>query len=220
MKNTIRFLIVVFFSFFYCHSSLAGHKKFVWQWNQTNKAMPEYVKDSVNNYFMKQNRNGYAFTIWGTGVSADKKNIDGVYQFRLFVTHQPMHLMIIYQESIYIIESLTVPGIIAEMCRFIEKTKPDRHFCQNIYNVFYATLFDEYEACKIEDGKYIPIYFNNEIEKQQHIKTLSRTDLILNLSAKMLENNSVVSDFPYYILTQNLNEEECILLLGIIKNGG
>lgn len=93
-------------------------------------------------------------------------------------------------------------------------------FCQNIYNVFYATLFDEYEACKIEDGKYIPIYFNNEIEKQQHIKTLSRTDLILNLSAKMLENNSVVSDFPYYILTQNLNEEECILLLGIIKNGG
>jgi hypothetical protein len=29
-------------------------------------------------------------------------------------------------------------------------------------------------------------------------------------------DNSFINNFPYYIITKNLNEEECILILGII----
>lgn len=216
-KNSLSILIIFFFLI--CHNMvMASRIKVHWKWNQTNKAMPECVKDSICNFYKRYGREGYPFTMWGTGVSTEKKDIDGIYQFRLFVTHQPVHLMIIHQRRIYIVESISVSGIIAEMCRFIDENELIDNFRQETYNVFYYTMFEQYEGYKVENGRYIPICFDNETEKISYIWSRSRRNLVLQLSSKMLKDVSSIRYFPYYILTDNLNEEECILILGIIAN--
>lgn len=214
-KNTHSILIL--FIFLVCHNIvMASEKKVHWKWNQTSKAMPECVKDSIDNFYKRNGREGYPFIMWGTGVSSEKNDIDGIYPFRLFVTHQPVHLIIIHQRRIYIMESITVSGIIAEMCRFIDENKPCDNFRQETYNIFYNTLLEQYEGYKIENGRYISVYFDNETKKISYMWSRSRRNLVLRLSSKMLKDASSIRYFPYHILMDNLNEEECILILGII----
>ncbi len=220
MKKYCHFIFIIIFSLVCYNLVMASDKKVHWKWNQTNKVMPKCVKDSICNFYKRHGREGYPFTMWGTGVSIDNKDIDGIYQFRLFVTHQPVHLMIIHQRRIYIMESISVSGIIAEMCRFIDENELFEKFRQETYNVFYNTMLEQYEGYKVENGRYISMCFDNETEKISYMWSRSRRELVLQLSSKMLKDASSIRYFPYYILTDNLNEEECILILGIIANNG
>ena len=76
MKKYSHFILIIYLSLV-CHNMvMASGIKIHWKWNQTNKAMPECVKDSISNFYKRHGREGYPFTMWGTGVSTDKKDID------------------------------------------------------------------------------------------------------------------------------------------------
>ena len=77
-------------------------------------------------------------------------------------------------------------------------------------------MLDEYESYDIENGKYDLKYFGSESDKISHLWLKSRSNLVLQLSAKIIEDDSLVNDFSYYIITKNLSDEECILILGIV----
>lgn len=214
MKKFTFFIFFVCSMFLFQNEVFASKKKVVWKWNQTNKVMPQCVKDSISSYFKRYNED-YLFTMWGDGFSTDKKDIDGIYKFRLFASHQPMHFMIIHNNAIYIMECLTVQGIMAEMCRLIDTHKMDNKLSDEVYKFIYKTLLDEYESYDTETGVYNSKFFCNEAEKTNYLWLKSRKEIVIQLSEQMMDN-SFINNFPYYIITKNLNEEECILILGII----
>lgn len=217
MKKHIYTFAVLFLFSCQCQGQ-ETRKYMVWQWNQTNKEMPQGVKDSICGFFRENHRDSIPFTLWGEGISEVKDSIDGIYQFRLFLTNQPKHLLIIYHSHIYIIKSIGASGFIAEMCRFIVDNAPERNFAQELFRVFYNSLFEEYEGLIKENDKYQTVSFANEKEKLEFLWSKSRKKEVLNIAKKITEKKVVAIDFPYYILTKNLNDEEIILVLGMIAN--
>ena len=177
--NKYIYTFVVLFLFFCQCLGQETRKYMVWQWNQTNKSMTQYVKDSICNYFNKNHQDSIPFTLWGEGVSEEKDCIDGIYQFRLFLTHQPTHLLIIYHSQIYIIKSIRVSGVIAEMCRFITTNAPEKRFTQELFRVFYNSLFEEYEGIIEENQKYQIVSFTDEKEKLDFLWSKARKKEVL-----------------------------------------
>lgn len=163
--------------------------------------------------------------------SIDK--IDGVYTFRVaYCPHNPERVFIIYKNNIYTISSLGFfdpQGVIAEVWNILSSIKCDCDFSKEVYGGIYAYLYEEYgldygrhityEEYNLDNGSHTMLskpYFNNDSEKEKYFKSKIRYDSkdLDELCEKISKNRlSITKGLPYYIQTEDLNDEESILLM-------
>lgn len=211
--------IVIFLIFLFCSCQSIREEKrdyIVWQWNQTGKNMPQYINDSLSLFFSRYHREGIPFTLWGKGLSDEKDSIDGVYQYRLFVTHQPIRLLIIYKSKVYIMRNVKASGMLTELCGFITKYNPERSFVQKVLKEMFNLLLDEYVDVQEMGGKEMPPTSRKEII--DYLWAKSRKDEVANIAKVIKERIDVGNGFSDYVLNKNHTEEEIIIAIGIIAN--
>ena len=221
MRNNGYKWYVLFVFFITATSVSATRKKFIWNWNQTDKVMPQYVYDSIKNFYKnrRESDDGVLFGLHGKGFQKEKNKIDGVYFFKALISHDPKYMMIIYNDSVHIIESLSAGGISAEIAMFFKERKVDLDFTQEVYSRTYEFLFDEYEAVVIQDDrKQKTIYFENSDEQLSFIMSKANQKKAIKYSTLIKECPTNIENLPYYILTQHLYEETLIILFGMLSH--
>lgn len=220
MKNNVKnWLVLILILTISSNMVQSSRRKFIWNWNQTNKMMPQYVCDSINNFFKDGKNDGVLFTLRGEGLYSETNNIDGIYNFRAFLSHAPKYMLVICNSQVYIIRSLSAEGICAEISRFIKKTNINAVFTQKLYDKIYEFLFNEYEAVEIQNNrKQQTVYFNSADEKLMFIRKRANERNTIRVAEKIKNNKSDIEDLPYYIITEHLYEESLILLFGILSN--
>ena len=133
--------------------------------------------------------------------------------------HYPLEFSI-YKNNIYTISSLGFfdpQGVIAEVWNILSSIKCDCDFSKEVYEGIYTYLYEEYG---LDYASHIFFsskpYFNNDSEKEKYFRSriIYDSKAFDELCEKIFKNrSSVMNGLPYYILTEDLDDEESILLM-------
>lgn len=203
--NNILYLIIVLL-LYPIENCFSKDNNTVFNWNKTDRHMPAFVKDSIQNYFNSVGMEDYLFFVNGKGMIDDKNNIDGVYTFKRFSSHSSAHLMLIYHSDVYIVKSMNYGGVVAEICRYAyEKQMNDIIFKRICLDCFWF-LANNYSERNNEDC------FTNI----DSIIVSTKNSRVPGIYDELIVKNNIVNDIPFYILTKELDEKETIMLFGLL----
>ena len=150
-------------------------------------------------------------------------NYNGVYTFRLgYQPHYPTKVFVIYMGNTFVITNLgylNIKGVVAEMNKILYDIKANKELIHCIYLGIYKYLIEEYG---LDYGNYIKNNskpsFDNDSQKMKYIKSkiFSMNDIITISKGLSLDQIKCFEDINYYILKDNLNDEETIILLNLL----
>ncbi|SED99418.1 hypothetical protein [Prevotella sp. lc2012] len=181
-------------------------------WNKTDRILPIYVQDSIQNFYKSINIDYCIYFLYGKGINEDKENPDGIYSFKMLSSHSHTHLLIIYHSEVYIVKSLNHGGIVAEICRFAKKKNIDEAFLKEACLICFNYLLDEHQTTDDEKN----IEFVNKDDFVRSLLFSKSMDEVYKVYKEIKYSKNIAEDFPFYILTKELDEKETILLLGLI----
>jgi len=181
-------------------------------WNKTDRVLPIYVQDSIQNFYKSIDIDYCIYFLYGKGINEDKENPDGIYSFKMLSSHSHAHLLIIYHSEVYIVKSINYGGVVAEICRFAQKKNIDEVFLKEACLICFNYLLDEYQTADDEKN----IVFANKDDFISSLLFGKSMDEVYKVYKEIKFPQNIAEYLPYYILTKELDEKETILLLGLI----
>jgi len=209
--NKLCYIIIVLilfpFEFGFAKRNEAGLN-----WNKTDRILPIYVQDSIQNFYKSIDIDNCMYFLYGKGINEDKENPDGIYSFKMLSSHSHTHLLIIYHSEVYIVKSINYGGIVAEICRFAKKKNIDEAFLKETCLICFNYLLDEYQTTDEEKN----IEFANKDDLISSLLFSKSVDEVYKVYMEIKSHKNIAEYLPFYILTKELDEKETILLLGLI----
>uniref|UniRef100_A0AB33JCW2 Uncharacterized protein n=1 Tax=Prevotella sp. GTC17260 TaxID=3236796 RepID=A0AB33JCW2_9BACT len=145
----------------------------------------------------------------------------GVYDFELSYTRDiPPNIFIIYNNKLFCIsnEGYSNPkGVIAEMSNILSYIHTDAHVYNCIYKgvlEYLVNLYGAFQSHLIYNRRPI---FHGIKDKVDYIKSkVHDIQLLGNYAAKIKRNPQEINRLPFFILKENFNNEELIMLLALL----
>ncbi len=209
--NKFCYIIIVSIMFSF-ETGFAKRNETGLNWNKTDRILPIYVQDSIQNFYKSIDIDYCMYFLYGKGINEDKENPDGIYSFKMFSSHSHTHLLIIYHSEVYIVKSINYGGIVAEICRFAQKKNIDEAFLEKTCLICFNYLLDEYQTTDEEKN----IEFANKDDFISSLLFSKSMDEVYKVYMEIKSHKNTAENLPFYILTKELDEKETILLLGLI----
>lgn len=208
-KSSYTIIALIMFSY---EIGFAKQNETELNWNKTDRILPIYVQDSIQNFYKSIDMDSCMYFLYGKGINEDKENPDGIYSLKMLSSHSHTHLLIIYHSEVYIVKSINYGGIVAEFCRFAPKKNIDEAFLKETCLICFNYLLDEYQTTDEEKN----IVFANKEDFISSLLFSKSMDKVYKVYMEIKSHKNIAEDLPFYILTKELDEKETIILLGLI----
>lgn len=212
VNKRLIFPMLILFSFQL--NGMIPRKKVTLNWNHTNKELPNFVHDSIQNFYKSLDKEGLFF-IYGEGINEDKNNIDGIYSCCFFSSHSRPHILIIFQNRICIIRGYDFEDIISEISRFVNNYGIDHNFFKQICLNCFEYLVDEYEPNWLQCKENPKVQNGNRTDVINYLWQNVNEEAVLKKYQKIKDSKDI-DIIIKNLLDLELNTEEKILLLGLI----
>ena len=215
MMNKIYWIAIVLllFSFTTGH---AKNKKVKLNWNKTDRPMPAFVRDSILTFYKSIDMDNCVFFLYGKGLHADKSSLDGIYSFKKFSSHSYAHLLVMYKNEVQVIKSVDCKGIVEEVCSYAQRKGIYHAFFKEMSLACFYYLIDELQAVYYRKNGPKVLDLSDRDKVINYIVLNTRKDLVYDIYMELRSTKNVEEELPNTIITKELDENETILLLGLI----